>query len=176
MTLHLPEPVQNAVARFWVLLDSETVRLFVWPFYLALQAWAIYGIFFAAPIEFVQAVMGAFAYDLWLWMCLAGTSSVLTGLALRRGGTPVAQMSWPMLYRDYLGLWMQLGGHLCMFLVLAVYEVSAIRGAHWGQAAFSIFALAPYVLGCLFLALQTARKLWHGERLHRAIDTTEDES
>lgn len=163
----MPPPVERAVTRFWELIDSETVRLFVWPFYFGLLCWGIYGTFFAAPIQFVYPVMGETLYNVWVWIHIPGTLAVLVGLILRHGGTPLAQMTTPMLFRDYMGLWMQLGGHVCMFFALLTYELSAIRGAYWGFAAFSIFALAPYVLGCLFLAIQTGRKLWRGETLHQ---------
>ncbi|CAA0134551.1 Uncharacterised protein [Mycolicibacterium vanbaalenii] len=164
----MPEPIQKAVRRFWALLDSETVRLFVWPFFIGLLCWGIYGTFFSAPIQFVYPVMGEAWYNIWIWMHIPGPAAVLAGLMMRRGGTPIAQMSTPMLFRDYMGLWLQLGGYVTMFFALLYYEISAIQATHWGASAFSVFALAPYVLGCLFLALQTGRKLWRGETLHRA--------
>lgn len=157
---------------FWELLDSETVRLFVWPFYMGLLSWGIYATFWAQPIAFVEDVMGHAFYNLWVWTCIAGTLSVMLGLALRHGGKSVLQMTAPMLMSDYIGLWMQLGGHTCMGFVLLAFETSAVKGAYFGQSVFSVFVIAPYVLGCFFLALQTARKLWHGERLHRkTVDT-----
>lgn len=164
----MTDRVKHAVARFWELLDSESVRLFVWPFYAGLLCWGIYGTFFSAPIQIVYPVMGKLLYNAWVWINIPGTVSVMVGLALRHGGKPIAEMTGPMLFSDYMGLWLQLGGHMCMFFALLAYEVSAVRGVYWGYAAFSIFALAPYVLGCFFLALQTARKLWRGETLHQA--------
>lgn len=164
----MPDPVRRVVARFWALLDSETVRLFVWPYYISLLAWALYGTFFSAPVQIVDPVMGHLFYNLWLWVQIPGTLFVMVGLAIRHGGKSIAEMTTPMLLSDYIGLWMQLGGHLCMFFVLLAFEVAGITGAYWGQAVFSLYAIAPYTLGCLMLTLQTARKLWHGERLHRA--------
>lgn len=116
---------------------------------------------------FVEDVMGHTFYNLWVWTCVAGTLTVMIGLVLRHGGKSIAQMTDPMLLSDYVGLWMQVGGHVCMGLVLFAYEVSAIQGAYFGQAVFSVFVIAPYVLGCQFLAIQCLRKLWHGEKLHR---------
>jgi hypothetical protein len=150
-----------------MLLDSETVRLFVWPYYVALLIWGVYGTFFAAPSVLVEPVMGHLAYNLWIWMNIGGTSFVLIGLILRHGGKPIAEMNTPQLFTDYLGLWMQFGGHVCMGLVLFTYEYAGIVGAYWGQAAFTLFIIPPYVGGCMLLSLQTARKLWHAEKLHR---------
>lgn len=159
--------LRRLAGQFWHILDSESVRLFVWPYYLALLAWAVYAAAWAQPIAFVEAVMGHTFWNLWVWIQIPGTLSVMIGLGLRHGGKPVAQMSAPALFSDYLGLWMQLGGHLCMGFVLAAYEIAAVQGAYWGQATFSIFVVAPFVLGCIFLALGTGRKLWYAEHLYR---------
>jgi hypothetical protein len=163
----VPEPIQRALSRFWELLDSESVRLFVWPYYLALLAWGLYAAFFAQPISLIEPTMGHLFYRIWCWVQIPGTLFVLVGLVLRHGGKPIAQMGPVLLFRDYLGLWMQMGGHACMGLVLLAFEVAAVKGAYWGQATFSVFAIAPYVLGCVFLTIQTGRKLWLGEKLHR---------
>lgn len=160
--------LKHAISRFWQLLDSETVRLFVWPFYFGLFCWGVYGSVWAQPLALVEDTMGHVFYDLWVWTCLAGTLTVLTGLAMRHGGKSITEMTGPMLLSDYIGLWMQVGGHICMGLVLFAFEVAAIDGSYFGEAVFSVFAIAPYTLGCAFLALQTLRKLWHGEKLHRA--------
>lgn len=168
VTVPLPQPVKHALHRFLELLDSETVRLFVWPFYLGLLCWGIYGTFFSAPAQIVYPVMGDTLYDVWVWLHIPGPAAALIGLILRHGGTPLAEMTETMLLRDYMGLWMQLGGHLCVFLALLWFEVSAVQATDWGQSAFTIFAIGPYVLGALFLAVQTGRKLWAGEALHQA--------
>lgn len=167
MTVQLPGRVQSAWTRFWELLDSETVRLFVWPYYIELLVWGVYATVVAQPISIVEPVMGHAFYNFWVWTQIPATLFVLLGLTMRHGGKPVAEMGPVLLFRDWLGLWLQLGGHVCMGLMLAAYEYSGIRGAYWGQGAFSLFLVPAYVLGCLFLALQTGRKLWHGEQLHR---------
>lgn len=157
----------RVVHRFWELLDSETVRLFVWPYYLALLAWGIYATIFAQPISVIEPVMGHAFYNLWVWLQIPGTLFVLVGLVMRHGGKPLHEMGPVLLFSDYLGLWMQTGGHACMGLLLLAYEVAIVRGGFWGQPLFSFFAIAPFVLGCMFLALQTGRKLRHGALLAR---------
>jgi hypothetical protein len=168
VTIPLPEPVKHAVNRFLEMVDSETVRLFLWPFYFALLCWGVYASFFAAPIQFVYPVMGRVLYDVWVWIFIPASLFVMIGLAIRHGGKSLAEMTTPMLFTDYVGLWMQLGGHVSVFFAATAFEVSAIKAAPWGLAAFPIFLLAPYVPGCLFLAVQTGRKLWQGEALHQA--------
>lgn len=152
---------------FTKMLDSENVRLFVWPYYISLLAWGVYATIWAWPINVVEPVMGRTAYLIWVWMFIPGTLFVMIGLVLRHGGKPIAEMGPVLLFSDYLGLWMQLGGHACMGLLLFAYEVSIVKGGFWGQPLFSFFAIAPYVLGCVFLTAQTGRKLRYGVLLHR---------
>jgi hypothetical protein len=147
--LHLPKlppPRQiwdTSRATFVSLLDSEKVELFVWPYYIALMWWGFYGIFLGAPLTYVVDVMGPRFYDMWLWMHIQGTAEVMIGLTIKD---------------KYLGLWWQLGGNFSMGLVLLAYEIAAYIA--WGEAAYSFFAIAPYVVGCIFLSLIVVRKLY----------------
>lgn len=159
--------VDKAVTWFWRQLDSESVRLFVWPFYFGLLCWGIYATIWAWPLSVVEPVMGHSVYLVWLWLHIPGTLFVMVGLILRHGGKPIDEMGPILLFGDYLGLHMQRGGHICMCLLLFMYEASIVAGSFWGQPLYSFFAIAPYVAGCAFLALQTHRKIRHGERSHR---------
>lgn len=169
MTSPAARTARRFVAWFTMMLDSENVRLFVWPYYSSLLAWGIYASIWAWPLSIVEPVMGPLVYQAWLWLFIPGTLFVMVGLGLRRGDKPISEMGTALLFTDYLGLWMQLGGHTCMGLLLAAYEVSIVRGGYWREPLFSFFAIAPYVLGCMFLALQAGRKLRHGEKLHRQL-------
>jgi hypothetical protein len=171
----MPDRVKHAVARFWELLDSETVRLFVWPFYFGLLAWGIYAVFWAEPPALIRDALGPPAYNVWNWCIIVGTIAVMVGLILRHGGAPIGQLTNAQADRDYLGLILQTGGHACMFFVLLAYEVAGFQGAYWGQGAFSLFAIGPYVMGCFFLTVQTFRKLRRIERFHRKLQREQDQ-
>src|SRR2546425_1174632 len=80
-----------------------------------------------------------------------GTLFVLIGWMLRPDRKTASRMGPVMRLSRYRGMWMQVGGHACMGLVLLAFEVAAIKGPYWGQATFSVFVIAPYVLGCVFL-------------------------
>jgi hypothetical protein len=155
--------LRQAATSFFEQLDSESVRLFVWPYYIALLAWAIYATLAAQPITSVEIAE--------VWMTIPGTLFVMIGLVLHHGGKPIHEMSGPQLFKDYLGLWMQVGGHVCMFFVLLAFDITAI--GIWSQATFvghaTVFILGPYVLGCVYLALQTIRKLWRPEMRRDAV-------
>ncbi|GAA2436236.1 hypothetical protein [Mycolicibacterium llatzerense] len=163
--------VRRVARQFWTLLDSENVRLFVWPYYLSLLAWGIYAAAWADAITIVEPEMGHITYVAWIWAHLIGTVSVMTGLVLREGGKTLNEMTAVSLFRDWMGLWLQLGGHVCMGLVLILYETSGIRGAYFGQGVYSLFLVPPYIIGCTFLSLQTGRKLWRAETLNRRLGT-----
>jgi hypothetical protein len=160
--------MKGAIRRFWKLLDSETVRLFVWPFYMGLFAFGVYAECWLNPVNALSAAMGSGHYELWVWTQITATLAVMIGLAVRHGGKPVAEMSSRLLWVDWMGLILQIGGHICMFWVLLDFEIYATRTINWTHDVvriYAVFALAPYVLGCLFLALQVGRKIWHGEKL-----------
>lgn len=161
----MPDTVRRALVRFWALIDSESVRAFVVPYYLAFLTWGIYGSFFAAPITIVEPVMGHWVYDLWIWSCIAGPAAVMLGLAMG----PVAGRLGRREDAAYAGLWTQALGNAGVGLVLLAFEFSGIVGAYWGQAAFSLFIIPPYILGCFTLTLQALRKLWRIEVVQREL-------
>lgn len=162
--------MKGAMRLFLKLLDSETVRLFVWPFYLVLLAFGVFAEVYLNKDNALSVAMGPSHYNLWVWTQITATLAVMIGLAMRHGGKPVAEMSDRLLWVDWMGLFMQLGGHICMFWVLLDFEIYTGGTIDWRSDViriYAVFALAAYVLGCLFLAAQVGRKIWHGEKLHR---------
>lgn len=133
---------QTIRSGFVKMLDTENVKLYVWPYYLTLWAFGFCSVISTVPLTFVEPEFGGSFYQTWVIMMIVGTTLVMTGL---------------MWTNKYTGLILQLGGNATMGLVLAAYEVAAYRV--WGPAAFSFFAIAPYVLGCTFLAMTCWRKL-----------------
>jgi hypothetical protein len=125
-------------------LDTETVVLFVWPYYITLFAWGFFSFILGQhPANQVQDVMGEFFYQIWLIGHMVGTTEVMVGLVLPN---------------KYVGLFLQLGGNASMALMLFAYELSAFK--EWGISAYSFFAIAPYVVGCCFLTATCIRKLY----------------
>lgn len=135
---------------------SDKVRPFVWVYYTPLLLWGVYGTFFAGPATYVAPVMGRLVYDVWIWLCMLATTTVMVGMTVedRAKGDK---------HRMRTGEVLQGGGHACMFWVLLAYEMSAIAATRWGQGTFSIFAVAPYVVGCLLLTVQGVVKVLDGE-------------
>lgn len=140
----------------WKAVHSDKVRPFIWVYYIPLLLWGVYGTFFAGPATYVQPVMGRIVYDAWVWLCMVATAIVLIGL-----GVEDAAKGDEHLIRT--GVVLQGSGHAGMFWVLFSYEVSAVGATYWGQGTFSIFAIAPYVVGCLLLALQSVAKFLDGD-------------
>lgn len=149
-------PIRNW---FKELLRSDSVRTFVWGYYFWFIAGSIHLTFFSYPIKLISEPMGLWVYDAWAWMPLLAAPVALGGLALRHGGSPADNIRGPLLRKDFLGLWMQVGGHACMTVVLAVFIGTAIYGAEPGQPTPSAYWLAAYLMGVGFLTAQCVYKI-----------------
>lgn len=144
------------------LLASDSVRNFIWIFYIGFFAWGLWGTFWAYPIDLVVDPMGINVYDAWVWMPLGAMPTALLGLIMRHGGGPAANIHEPLLRRDFMGLWMQVGGHGCMAVVLAVYVGTGIYGADPHQPIISVFVFIPYLVSVLLLMAQCLYKIGLG--------------
>lgn len=148
--------------RLLALLASDSVRNLIWIYYLWFIAGSIHLAFFAYPIKVIVGPLGQVVYCAWAWMPLVAAPVALGGLALRHGGAPASEITGRLLRQDFLGLWMQVGGHLAMAVVLAVYIVTAWVGKEPGQPVPSTFWLTAYLMGVVFLAVQCLYKIWLG--------------
>jgi hypothetical protein len=142
----------KAKAAFWKAMRTDQVRPFVWVYYVPLLIWGIYGTFFGAPPTYVEPVMGNLVYDLWAWLHIIGTVTVMSGLHLEEKAEPGTELG-------ETAIRLQAFGHSCMFFVLLAYELSALNATAWGQDAYSIFVISPYLVGCLLLAAQGVVKI-----------------
>jgi hypothetical protein len=143
-------------AVLWNAVHSDKVRPFIWVYYIPLLLWGMYGTFFAGPATYVGPVMGRGMYDVWIWLHLVGPVVVMFGLAVEDSADDE--------HLAQIGVVLQASGHAGMFWVLLIYEISALAATYWGQGTYSIFALAPYVAGCLLLTVQCVVKFLGGER------------
>jgi hypothetical protein len=146
------------------LLRSDSVRTFVWLYYAWFIAASIHLTFFAYPVTLIVEPMGLMVYDAWAWMPLLAAPVALTGLALRHGGSTAEDVHPGLLRRDFLGLWMQVGGHACMTVVLAVFIGTGWYGKEPGQPVPSVFWLCAYLMGVGFLTAQCVYKVGLGTR------------
>jgi hypothetical protein len=176
----MPERIRGAWAKFWELVDSDSVRPFIWLYYIPLLAFSAVAVVVAVILS-LAAIQPDTLGVLWIWVQIPATTSAMIGLSLRHGGTPVDEMSNPLLFRDWMGLFMQFGGHACMAVVLLAFELVAgsvvalgptgVPGGAlvWWIILFAMFAISSYVIGCALLSLQVARKIKRGRDLRRAI-------
>jgi hypothetical protein len=141
----------------WRVILSDKVRPFIWVYSAALLIYGIYATFFGAPATYVLRVMGHLVYDGWVWLLILAPSIVMCGLIVEDTAKSIR------LVRH--GVHLQTGGLACMFFILLSYEVSAISATVWGEDTFSIFAIAPYVLGCLILTVQGVVKIVTAEQI-----------
>ena len=163
--------LRNFWALVWRLVDSDSVRHYVWIYYLPLLAFGVYATFWL-PENMVQPVMGHAAANIWQWIQIPATLAALGGLVLRRGDTDVSDMSRIMLRRDWFGLCMQAGGHACMCNVLISAEIVMWKFFDtpvWIWVAFGAFAIISYVIGTALLTVQCFRKVHKGLQLQRTV-------
>lgn len=151
-------------AAFLRWLGNDSVRNLIWLYYFWFIAGSVHLAFFAYPIRLIIDPMGQMVYDAWAWMPLLAAPVALGGLALRHGGSTAADIRGPLLRQDFLGLWMQIGGHSCMTIVLAVFIGTGWYGRDPGQPVPSVFWLCAYLMGVAFLAAQCLYKVILGRR------------
>lgn len=136
---------------FWRQVYAKSVVPFVWIYYASLLIGAVDAIAWR-PHDFVPPGLGEFYWP-WVGVQIPAILSVMAGLLLPWFDRTMAAQ------RDRPDLWMQCGGHSCMFFVLLGYEV-----VDYPRRDFGFFAIAPYVLGCFFLMLMTGREAIQARR------------
>lgn len=146
------------------LLASDSVRNFIWLYYFWFIAASVDLTFYSYPIKLIVDQMGQLIYNAWAWMPLIAAPVALTGLILRHGGSPAETIQGRLLRQDFLGLWMQVGGHSCMSVVLAVFIGTGWYGRAPHQPVPSVYWLSAYLMGVSFLAAQCLYKIWLGRR------------
>lgn len=150
--------LRRAWSRIEEWLNSDSVIPYVWVYYIWLFVFGIFAVSHHAAGA-VHRQLGLTTYTMWIWTCVFGTASVMIGLMLRHGSTPLEDMTGRQLFNDWLGLWMQWGGHAGMFMVLLAFELSGLSDSQTLQDPFVLFAIAPYVQGCAILWVTTSMKL-----------------
>jgi hypothetical protein len=146
------------------LLTSDSVKTFVWVYYFWFIAASQDLTFYSYPIVLIVDQMGQIVYNAWAWTPLVAAPVALVGVFLRYGGSPEEAIPRPLLRRDFLGLWMQIGGHGCMAVVLAVYIGTAWYGRAPHQPIPSVYWLSAYLMGVGFLAAQCVYKVILGRK------------
>ncbi len=144
------------------LLKSDSVRNLIWVYYFWFIVGSIHLTFFSYPIKLIAEPMSQGVYNAWAWAPLFAAPVALGGLALRHGGSPADEIHGRLLRQDFLGLWMQIGGHAAMSIVLAVFIGTALYGADPGQPTPSAYWLCAYFMGCAFLTAQCVYKVLRG--------------
>jgi hypothetical protein len=165
------------LSKFWTLLENDSVRPFISLYYIPWLAWAVLATFLFPPVTIIETAMGHGVYVLWVWATIPGTAAPMVGLAMRHGGSSVADISTRLLFRDWMGLWLQAVGHAVVCVLLILFEVSAVIGAMdyaetqgktAGMTILVTFLLSAYTVGTALLSMQCLRKLWKGEQLRRS--------
>jgi hypothetical protein len=168
--------LRSAAARFWSLVDSDSVRPFVSMYYIPWLLWALLATFLFPPVAIIETTMGHTVYVAWTWIAIPGTLASMAGLAMRHGGGDIHDMTTPLLLRDFMGLVLQATGHAVMCILLLLFEICAVagvidykatQGVYAGMTILVAFLLSSYMVGTALLSLNSLRKLYKGEQFKR---------
>lgn len=163
----------------WLLekLDEDSVRPWV-PMYCTFWlTWAVLALSWLPPVSTISDAMGSVGYYGWVAMAIPGNLGPILGLWMRHGGSAIQGMSKPLLLRDWMGLFVQAGGHAVCHVLLVTFQISAWIAVvtydgpaiYAGMTLFCSFMLAPWTLGVLVLCAQCCRKIQRGIELERKL-------
>lgn len=168
----MAERIRRIWAKFWKLVDSNSVRHYIWVYYIPLFAFGVYATIWL-PVNMVEPMLGHFWANAWAWVQIPATLCAMGGLLLRHGDVDTADMTPLRSRADWLGLCMQAGGHFCMCSVIAGGQVimwsQFNNPSIWIWVAFAAFFGTSYVVGTALLSLQCVRKVLKGLELQRAV-------
>jgi hypothetical protein len=143
-----PSRMQNLIGQLTGAIDSESVSLFQWVYYVVFLLSGVYNLFIAdtAPLT-LYSTMGPVSLRLWYWLNIFGSALPLIGKAVRR--TNLA----------YVGMWLQLFGNLTMYLVLLAYVVATMQVESWGRGGYGAFLGVAVLLAVTLIVIRDIRRL-----------------
>lgn len=141
--------LHRASSRFWSAVDSESVGLFQWLFYVCFIVLGIYALTIAnqqAPLTLRS--MGGVNIEVWYWLNIVGPGICLFGKLLRRSVFAHAGMS------------LELGGDIGVAFALAAYNTATVHAESWGRGMYGAFPLgtATFLSVCL-LTVRDVRRM-----------------
>lgn len=154
-------------------LESDSVRKWI-PSYCAVWlGWALFALFILPPVPSLEEVLGHPAYLAWVVMAIPANFGVIAGLWMRQGGAAVADMTTPLLFRDWMGLISQATGHIVCHLLMIEFQITAWIAVYTydgpntyaGLTIFAATLLLPWTFGTLLLFLQCLLKIQRGKAL-----------
>jgi hypothetical protein len=162
----------NARLKAWwfKVLRNESVRSFISPYCVVWLLFAVPATFVLPPIKTFSDIMGMDGYLFWVWAAIPANAAPIVGLAMRHGGQNITDMSVRLLFRDWMGLIMQILGHSVCFLLLVWFEVTAwiavltYEGPNeWaGVTYFCAIMLIAWTGGVFILCAQCVAKVKRG--------------
>lgn len=163
-------------------LDSDSVREWIPPYCTAWLIWALLAVLVFPPISTISEAMGIDGYYAWAAVAIPANAAPIVGLWMRHGGSAVADMSNPLLFRDWMGLILQSTGHAVCFVLMLMFEVSAWVAAatyngpaqYAGMTIFAASMLIPWTGGTLLLCAQSVRKIQRGLQIEEEQRTEQE--
>jgi hypothetical protein len=136
--------VSPVLARFWQLIDSESVRLYQAVMYTCYFAAGVYMASFGRAPSTVQQAMGTHAHYVWIALMVCCPLLVLLG----------ARVS-----NKWAGLWLQLGGNVGVGSALAAYVAAVLQSPWWGTGAFAVWGYVGLTICTGAIILRDGRRI-----------------
>lgn len=149
------------LARFWALIDSETVRLYQAVMYTCYAFAGIYMASYGRPPSTVQRAMGEWAHTTWVVLMVTCPLLVLLGARFFNRDSGARNR--------YSGLWLQLGGNLGVTLALAAYVASVLKSPWWGTGVFAVWGYAGLTICNAVIVLRDARRIRQAGELAKEL-------
>jgi hypothetical protein len=139
---------RRLIDRFWSLVDSEDVGLFLYVFGVGFILAGAYGIVVAdlQPPLTLKGPMSTMSVDIWYWLNILGPLVSLTGKSLR--GNFI-----------YTGMWLQLSGDITVTLALLAYVAGTVQVESWGKGAYGAFLGTAFCISAGLLVTRDLRRL-----------------
>lgn len=153
-------------ARFWTLLDSESMRLYQALKYTAIFVMGVYMSVYTAPTS-THAAFGDIGTPVWIGMTLLCPALTLLGVHWARLGER-RNVAWA---NRYTGYWIQFSGDIGVAGLLFAYVVAVVQES-WSKGVFAAGLVFAIGIGSALLATRDIRKVIQAER---DIDGTDED-
>lgn len=151
-------------ARFWSLLDSESMRLYQALKYTAIFITGVYMSFYSAPATTHDA-LGGIGTPIWIAMTMLCPALTLLGVHWARLG----QRRQIKGANEYTGYWVQFAGDAGVAGLLLAYVVAVIQES-WSKGVFAAPLVLAIAVGSALLATRDIRKVVQAEKNINGMD------
>jgi glycopeptide antibiotics resistance protein len=141
------------MARFWAVLDRESIILNQMLFYVLICLHGLFCLLFAGfGSQVLREATSPGYYVFWMWLCFAGPLCTIVGKAARGVFT-------------YTGMWMQLLGDVATWMIFLCYIGAIYDTDSWNKGSFAATLAICCMFGTPLFIARDVRRLHQVERI-----------